>query len=411
MQKKVIILVAIIMLVSFAVYSFIPIYVAEPFFHISLTHPEAPIDEIRGGHYPFPGIFVRTPVRVDREGRIYILGRKGSKVQVVVVNKLGRIERIITPRWKDGRFLQWGFHISVSPSGNRFWTLEWDKAEWDRAKNFVHRVTVHDYEGKAIMDWIISGYGMDYWYLTAYSEDTAFALSPSTLFRFTVGRQRPDYLKIPRFFETCRLFFHDGKYVLIGDTGELSRYLGVHKTEGKTIKPDMKELQLSIIKWTPERGAQLVSKFKSSFGYPWNIQWIDERGNFYDRRHGHSTIRLSSFLTKIAVLDKIVRALGISNFHVLRVIESLVIFSQKGKLLAVISFPSIIRPKKGEKLEYGQLVKVDKTGIYLEVERVSEPREYRIVRIVKKRRWQVWWEWFLNVVKSTADSDKLGSQR
>ena len=59
---------------------------------------------------------------------------------------------------------------------------------------------------------------------------------------------------------------------------------------------------------------------------------------------------------------------------------------------------SVLRPRRGENLEYGQLVKVDEKGIFLEVEKVNEPREYRIVRIVKKRRWQVWWEtlrsWF-----------------
>ena len=30
---------------------------------------------------------------------------------------------------------------------------------------------------------------------------------------------------------------------------------------------------------------------------------------------------------------------------------------------------------RGENLEYGQLVKVDEKGIYLEVEKVNEPRE------------------------------------
>jgi len=38
------------------------------------------------------------------------------------------------------------------------------------------------------------------------------------------------------------------------------------------------------------------------------------------------------------------------------------------------------------------LVKVDDKGIYWEVGKVNEPREYRIVRIVKKRRWQIWWD-------------------
>ena len=54
--------------------------------------------------------------------------------------------------------------------------------------------------------------------------------------------------------------------------------------------------------------------------------------------------------------------------------------------MEAIPLSHVIRPKRGEKLEYGELVKVDDKGIYWEVEKVNEPKEYRIVRIVKKRR-------------------------
>jgi hypothetical protein len=66
------------------------------------------------------------------------------------------------------------------------------------------------------------------------------------------------------------------------------------------------------------------------------------------------------------------------------------VFSPRGELKEVIYLWQIIRPQRGEKLKYGQLVKVDEKGIYWEVGKVNEPREYRIVRLVKKRRWQVW---------------------
>jgi len=54
--------------------------------------------------------------------------------------------------------------------------------------------------------------------------------------------------------------------------------------------------------------------------------------------------------------------------------------------LEAIPLSHVIRPKRGEKLEYGELVKVDDKGIYWEVEKVNESKEYRIVRIVKKRK-------------------------
>ncbi|MDW8026738.1 MAG: hypothetical protein RMK18_12900, partial [Armatimonadota bacterium] len=53
-----------------------------------------------------------------------------------------------------------------------------------------------------------------------------------------------------------------------------------------------------------------------------------------------------------------------------------------------------------EQTRYGQIVKIDERGIYLEVlfgsgwdaSSLRKPREYWIVRIVKKPRWKVWWE-------------------
>ncbi|MDW8026733.1 MAG: hypothetical protein RMK18_12870, partial [Armatimonadota bacterium] len=73
--------------------------------------------------------------------------------------------------------------------------------------------------------------------------------------------------------------------------------------------------------------------------------------------------------------------------------------SNKGEILDLIPLSPLLKSGRKEVLLYGlQIVKIDEIGIYMEVivaeEKTNIPKEYRIVRIVKKPRWKVWWERF-----------------
>lgn len=392
MRKKVIIFItSIFMSLGFTIYAYSPAYFAEPFLSIPLSDPQAPINDIFYMHYPHRAVLVRAPNTVDGQGRIYIVGSKNGRVRVVVVNKQGKIKRVITPRLKDGRFLERCPHISVSPSGNRIWTIEWDR----NIKGVVHRITVHDRNGKAIMDWLISGHPSVYWQLTVHSENAAFVLvcDPPIGFCFIIGQEKPQQFKVPEF--TFCPFFHNDRYWYIGYMEELSRYLRIYLRKNK-IKDNQKKQWLGIMTWMPFGEAQIVAQFEKKrfeekgFEYP-IIHWIDENGNFYCYFGKSLKNPIWTFLTKIKIFEKILQILGFSD-HFVKLSKTITIFSSKGRVLETIPPPAVIVPAKGEELQYGHLVKADRTGIYLEVERVNEPREYRIVRIVKKRRWQVWWE-------------------
>ena len=385
-KRKFIAFTVISTLTGIIIYGHSSIHLVEPFFSVLLSHPEAPIERLHGKQYdPLRATRVYAPVALDAKKRIYIAGSKGGKTQVLVLNRQGEIERIFTPRLKGGRFSRWCALFSVSPSGNRIWTVEWEKVG-------IHRITVHDRYGKPEAEWLISGYATVELLINAYSEYGAYLFaSDVACFRFEIGKKEPQEFKIPENFRPLYpIFFRDGRYWGMSELDWLIQRIGASEFKKQMAKSETQKDSYGIVTWSPQEGLQLVS----AIGFPrrMNIQWIDEKGNFYDYLWGHHFIHLPSFLTKIPVLVRILKAFGIYEGAVKPIPPKILIFSPKGKLLDVVPLFAVIRPKEGEKLEYGQLVKVDETGIYLEVERVSEPREYRIVKIVKKPRWRVWWE-------------------
>ncbi len=391
MRKKVFVFFALLALIGFITYAYLPIHTSEFFVCISLTHPKAPINMLCSGYHPLRAVYVHTPVAVDAMGRIYIVGIKKSKVQVVVVNRHGKIERVITPRWQDGHFLPFCFHISVSPSGKHIWTIGWDRGV--SVKKVVHRVTVHNRNGESEGEWLIGSYGTTELLLNAYSEYGAYVIaSDVACFRFEIGQEKLQEFKISENFRVILpTFFHNGKYWSGWlDLDWLTQRFGTQQSEQQITKPEVRKGLFGIVIWSPEEGIQIVSSV--GFPMPLNIQWIDEQGNLYSYCRGHYSIHLPSIVEKIPILEKLFKNFGIFENRLYPVIPKILVFSPKGKPLDVISLPAVIRPKNGEKLEYGQLVKVDETGIYLEVAKVNEPREYRIVKIVKKPRWKVWWE-------------------
>ncbi|MCS7192123.1 MAG: hypothetical protein NZ937_03960 [Armatimonadetes bacterium] len=334
MWKRGFIFVVILTFVGFVVYACSLVPASELFFCIPLTAPEAPVSALRGGHYPLRNIHVRTPVTVDAKGRIYIVGSKDGKVQVVVVNKLGRIERVITPHWRDSRFLQWSFHISVSPSGNRIWTIEWDKDI--SAKKIVHRVSVHDREGKPEGEWLISGYGTSELLLNACSEHGAYVIASDVVcFYFEIEQKKPQEFEIPESFRPIYpIFFHDGKYWGMNKFDQLTQQIGEPESKKRIAKPEGRRNLFGIVTWSPQEGVQLIS----AVGFParMNIQWIDEQGNFYDYRWGHYSVHLPSFLTRIPILIKMLKAFGIYEKVLKPISPQILIFSPKGKLLDVV---------------------------------------------------------------------------
>lgn len=154
-----------------------------------------------------------------------------------------------------------------------------------------------------------------------------------------------------------------------------------------------------IITWSPKEGVRLFPKL---LPVEMNIQWIDEKGNFYD--YWWLRNPLWTLLDKLRI-RRILQTLGFSD-HLFDLLdfelrkEAIRIFSPEGELLEVIVLPALPRPSSKEKFKYGQLIKINAQGIYMEVVRINkekeyylnEVKEYHIVRIVKKKRWQVWWE-------------------
>ena len=328
---------------------------------------------------------------MDAQKHIYILGRKEGKTKILVLNQQGRIERIITPRLKGGHFLKECALFSVSPSGNHIWTVKWEGGS-------VHRITVHDREGEYKADWLISGSATVQMLINTYSEHGAYVVSSDVaVFRFEIGVKEPQEFQSPLLF-FLPIFFRDGRYWGTEELNLLIQQISKLGSKKQISKPEIKGGLFGVATWSPKEGVQLVS----ATGFPrrMNIQWIDEQGNFYDYVWGHRSIHLPSFLKQFPFLVRVLKAFGISEDVSKPIPPKILIFSPDGKLLDVVplyTINTIIRPKRGEKLRYGQLVKVDETGIYLEVVRVNETkewfvREYRIVKIVKKPRWKVWWE-------------------
>ena len=383
-KKRVFILIVIFLgLTSLTVmFANNPIYIVDPFFSLPLSVPEAPINKLLYMHYALSSHVIRTPVALDAKGRFYIVGRKNGKIRVIVLNPAGRIERIITPRLKDGRFLRLCFHISVSPSGECIWTIE---------DEVIPRVTVHGRNGRAKVSWLVNEHAINYYRIYAYAEDSAYIVQgDGGLFclRFMIGQYKPQKFEMP--ISLFPIFFHNGKFWQIKDIDNLAQQFSKSGIKGQ-------KLYSWVISWTPEEGARLVRRILVQSPTIKHIKWIDEQGNFYAYAY-LPTYHPLSFLMEIDLIKRFLQAVGISDILRGRQVKSIQVFSSEGRLLDTIILPSIIRPKRGEELKYGQLIKADEKGIYLEVEKVNEPREYRIVRIVKKRRWQVWWDalrsWF-----------------
>ncbi|MFA0756139.1 MAG: hypothetical protein YPKNTGVA_001655 [Candidatus Fervidibacter sp.] len=402
-RKKLIAYAIVLALAITIIYGCSFTYSFELFFSIPLSHPEAPIDELCGVIIDsIRCISSLTPVALDAKGRIYILGLKKGRSKVLVLNREGKIERIITPYLKNNRPLgRRSPFLSVSPSGNFIWTVKEEGID-------VYRVTVHERNGEAKMEWLVRDCDVEHHIaFNAYSEDGAYLVSNVIeIICFRLGRKEPQRIKLSETFHPpYPIFFHDGKYWgIIGLKWLIPNLKFKEQIEKFKIKEDL----FGVVTWLPQEGTRLLSVIRlpglSASKSTVVLQWIDEQGNFYHIRGGYTSLydSLPSWAREGIWGERIVKILkALRLYDRFRKLEQNVtvwIFSPRGELREVIRLRQVIRPRKGEKLEYGQLVKVDDKGIYWEVEKVNEPREYRIVRIVKKRRWQVWWEalrsWF-----------------
>ncbi|MEZ8218365.1 hypothetical protein B0813_001902 [Candidatus Fervidibacteria bacterium JGI MDM2 SSWTFF-3-K9] len=400
-RKKLIAYAIVLALAIIVIYGCSFTYSVEPFFSIPLSHPEAPIDELCGViWHPIRCIHSLTPVALDAKGRIYILGLKKGRSKVLVLNREGKIERTITPYLKNNHPLgRRSPFLSVSPSGNFIWTVKEEGID-------VYRVTVHDRNGEAKMEWLVRDCDVEHHIaFNAYSEDGAYLVSNVIeIICFRLGRKEPQRIKLSEnFHPPYPIFFHKGKYWGITEMKWLIPKMEHLKFKGQIEMSEIGEDSHGIVTWSPKEGMRLLSVIRLPIAGA-ILQWIDERGNFYDTRYGHTSLydSLPSWAKEGIWGERIVKILKAlrlyDRFRKLKQGVTVRIFSPRGELKEVIRLWHVIRPKRGEKLEYGALVKVDDKGIYWEVGKVNEPREYRIVRIVKKRRWQVWWDalcsWF-----------------
>lgn len=383
-KKRLTMFIFMFVVMAFGIlYTLSYMYLAEPFFVLPLTAPTTPIRELFTMHYALSSYVVRTPVAIDAAGRFYITGLGRDKmVKILVLDSNGKIIRIITPRLMNGQPMERCYHFSVSPSGTRIWTLAL------QPHHGIARVTLHKLNGFAESEWILQGNAISYWRIYAYSEGGAYAIVGDgglACFHFVIGRTRPREFKMP--IVLVPIFFHNGMFWQIENFDNIKRQISKSKIKQLRAEVLLKR-GWTIVTWTPEEGLQLVRECLSRFP----IHWIDSKGNFYCVANLRTPIyHFLTLLLKIRPLEKLTQYLNILKPSE-SWIEAVKVFSPDGRLLESVALPLVIKPRKGEKLEYGQLIKVDETGIYLEVERVSEPREYRIVRIVKKPRWKVWWE-------------------
>jgi hypothetical protein len=386
MKRNLIVAIITISVVGTSLYCYCNkyVFIAELFFRIPLSHPTAPINELFIPDNRMTQAGGLTWVATDIKGRIYVLGAKNHKACVVIIDREGRIERTVNLRLKDGRFLKHPCHFSVSPCGNRFWTCT---AEVSRNKWLGKRIIVHNRNGEAEAEWKLKS---EVWLLVASSGNSAYAFNPSynEVFKFVVNNKKPQKFNIP--FLAVFVFKEDS-FWFISELDFLNRKIG---------KSENGKDWIGIAKWTPGKKMQIIGCFKKkSFKFTRKIRWIDEKGNFYGYSYGIIPLKefLPSWLKEWSFLQKILVYLRLHDRYI-ELPKTLLIFSPERKSSEVIPLPRVIHSVSGEKLKYGDLVKVDDRGIYLEVEKVNEPREYRIVRIVKKRQWQVWWEalrsWF-----------------
>lgn len=352
-----------------------PTYIGEVFFILSLSQTNAPISELRGGYYTTRLMRAITYVSADVKGHIYIAGFKDKKPRLVIIDPNGNIERTFYIHFKDGKHPNFVGPIAVSPYGDHIWIfcgfINPIKDWWEK------RIIVYRKQGEIVAEWKYMGGDVDFLWVSG--NDTAYGITDDRIvYSLKIGQSKPCEFSIP----FCCPFLKDGKFWFIEPLEYIAKVLGKHEY----IKGWM-----GVVTWSQNEGVKF-EEIKLPLGG--SIHWIDEKGNFYIYHWGHYSVRFPSFLTKIPFLVRILKAFGMSEDVLKPISPKILIFSPMGKLLGVVHLTSVIQPKRGEKLEYGQLIKADKRGIYLEVLSVSEgkPKEYRIIRIVKKSRWKVWWE-------------------
>ncbi|MCS7192855.1 MAG: hypothetical protein NZ937_07740 [Armatimonadetes bacterium] len=413
-QKFIVCIVCIAFVAIIINYAHQSVYCTYTFFRLPLTS-KAPIDELIPVHYALSSYMAATPVARDAKGNLYIAGKKNSKVRILVLNPEGNIISLITPRAKDGQFLRTCL-FSVSPSGNRIWTIS-------PAKNGFERVILHDASGKAKQEWVIGGESYSHLLLNAYSEEGAYLATDESFFNFIIGQ---NYQKFPR--SPLMLFPHDGKYWSVVGLKWLVENLPKHQkklVQRQLINAGISGKDLTgfwgIVSWTHKDGFRLKDILPPDKARSAMIHGIDQDGNFYVI--GFRPIKgpldfLLNLLFKFKPLATGMQYVGISDPKKRR-IEVIEIFSSSGGILDMIPITLLIK-QPGDKIKvekvnplrddgimyfweqtrYGQIVKIDERGIYLEVlfgsgwdaSSLRKPREYWIVRIVKKPRWKVWWE-------------------
>lgn len=388
-RKKVLIAIVIALAVLIR-HAYQLVYQTEVFFALPLTDSKGLIDELITIPYALTDYAAGTPLAVDAKGNIYLAGRKDSEVRILVLCPNGKIKQVITPRLKNGQLLKYCL-LSVSPSGNHIWTVSPTSMWFDK-------VAVHDQDGKAQEEWKIRGCSSTHLLINAYSENGAYLVTSTEILHFVINQKYPQKFEKPFF----PLFFHKGKYWQVGRLDHLleepcwSKY----RLRERISQPDK---IWSIVTWTPEEGARLISIAPIKDKVPIaNIAAIDQKGNFYcyDSLYLKTPIdRFLNFLLKIKLLKKMFRIIGISISPSGRSITVVKVTSNKGEILDLIPLSPLLKSGRKEVLLYGlQIVKIDEIGIYMEVivaeEKTNIPKEYRIVRIVKKPRWKVWWERF-----------------
>lgn len=354
-----------------------PTYTGEVFFTLSLSQTDTPINELRGGHYKTRLMKAITYVSADLKGCIYIAGFKDKKPRLVIIGPKGNVEGALYIRFKDGEHPNFVGPIAASPYGNHIWIVcdlinpikDW----WEK------RIIVYTKRGEIVAEWKHIGEDIDFLWVS--ENDMAYGITDDRIvYSLKIGQSKPSEFLIP----FCCPFLKDGKFWFIEPLESITKVLG---------KREYIKGWMGVVTWSQNEGVKFEG-IKLPVGG--SIHWIDEEGNFYIYRWGHYSVCLPNFLAKIPFLVRILKTFGVSEDVLKPISPKIFIFSSNGKQLDVAHLPSIIQPRKGEQLEYGQLVKADKTGIYLEVLSVSEgkPKEYRIVRILKKPRWKVWWERF-----------------
>lgn len=393
MKRKIIIMISTCGIAALILVFFnSPTIYSEVFFKFSLSDPNGLANRIYFNHYAAKGTIAFTTVAVDRQGYIYILAEKNKLQRLLIIDLQGQIKRIVTIKGQNNFDTMW---LGVSPSGKWIWRLEhWDITRYPKIR--THWITVHDYQGRRIQSWQIKCHDSTHWIFGVPDENRAYALMPASeppyCLVFTIGRKQPQRFEMLIRSHTS---FHRGRFWFFTGCKELLENIRDPRFKGYPKQSTSYENWLCVGTWSPGEVYRVITKFKKTVDRVGIIQWVDEDGNLYCYNYEYEWDWLSNliinFLSKIKPLRNLITSLESSP----KPAKVLLVLSQKGKVLDRIVLQLLIRPVKGENLDYGQLVKVDEKGIYVEVWRKRQnEREYRIIRIVKKKRWQVWWEAF-----------------